>query len=61
MMHIYICVDCKRAYMISRRKQAVCRTCGGYMVQCPTSFNDWVEETPDQRDKEIEQICVHGH
>jgi DNA-directed RNA polymerase subunit RPC12/RpoP len=57
MMHIYVCTNCKKAYMISRRKQATCRGCDSRMVYCPTEFTEWVEKTVAQRSDEIERLC----
>ena len=61
MMHIYVCENCKKAYMISRRKQARCRCCGKYMTYCPTEFIDWVEKTDEQRKRLIEDMCMRVH
>lgn len=58
MMHVYLCPKCKKTYMISRRKQASCYVCGGYMVYCSLDFNDWVEKTETQRKEFIEGICA---
>lgn len=61
MMHIYVCANCKKAYMISRRKQASCKRCGGYMIYCPMEFNEWVEKTDAQRRELIENMCMRTH
>ena len=57
MMHIYVCEKCKKAYMVSRRKQASCRCCGGRMTYCQTEFIDWVDMTDEQRKIHIDSMC----
>ncbi len=61
MMHIYVCENCKKAYMISRRKWADCRCCGKHMISCSTEFNDWVEKNEEQRKRLIEDMCKKAH
>ncbi len=61
MMHIYVCKNCKKAYMVSRRKHAGCRRCGEQMIFYSIEFTDWVEKTDLQRKKLIEDVCKDTH
>ena len=59
MIRVFVCPECGKIRVVSKFLKADCYQCGTPMEVCDISYMEWVELSPEEREKAAEACRIH--